>query len=406
MTALDSPHERFRRPGGRHQRQVVDHADDRRDPRGTACAPARTSRRTWARSPSGSRSTSGRCRRSASPRGAARGAGGRAGRPRARGRRPRDAVRGADRGGLLGARRGAGVDVAVVEAGLGGRYDATSVIEPAVVVLTNVGLEHTRWLGPDGAPHRRGEAGGRAGRRHARRGPARARRRSRSPSDRRASGARLSCRRTRLRGRAGRRPDFAVATPRGSLRGIVLRPLGALPAHELRARRGGGRGVPRPRWTRRRCAPRARARLARAARDRRRRPARASSTAPTIRRPRARCAPSLAERGRRAAVVARASRSSTTRTRRQCCRRCCRSATRVVFTRSSHRERCRRRRSRASARQLGGPPREVVAGPAAALDRARELAGADGAVLVTGSIYLLSDLVRGPRRSRGDRERA
>jgi len=40
------------------------------------------------------------------------------------------------------------VDVAVVEAGLGGRYDATSVIEPSVSVLTNVGLEHTRWLGP------------------------------------------------------------------------------------------------------------------------------------------------------------------------------------------------------------------------------------------------------------------
>ncbi|HEY4452610.1 MAG TPA: cyanophycin synthetase [Solirubrobacteraceae bacterium] len=40
------------------------------------------------------------------------------------------------------------VDVAVVEAGLGGRYDATSVIDPRVSVLTNVGLEHTRWLGP------------------------------------------------------------------------------------------------------------------------------------------------------------------------------------------------------------------------------------------------------------------
>jgi dihydrofolate synthase/folylpolyglutamate synthase len=41
-----------------------------------------------------------------------------------------------------------GVDVAVVEAGLGGRYDATSVIDSPVTVLTNVGLEHTRWLGP------------------------------------------------------------------------------------------------------------------------------------------------------------------------------------------------------------------------------------------------------------------
>ena len=40
------------------------------------------------------------------------------------------------------------VEVAVVEAGLGGRYDATAVVESTVTVLTNVGLEHTRWLGP------------------------------------------------------------------------------------------------------------------------------------------------------------------------------------------------------------------------------------------------------------------
>jgi dihydrofolate synthase/folylpolyglutamate synthase len=40
------------------------------------------------------------------------------------------------------------VEVAVIEAGLGGRYDATSVIEARVTALTNVGLEHTRWLGP------------------------------------------------------------------------------------------------------------------------------------------------------------------------------------------------------------------------------------------------------------------
>jgi dihydrofolate synthase / folylpolyglutamate synthase len=41
-----------------------------------------------------------------------------------------------------------GVEVAVIEAGLGGRYDATNVIPSRVQVLTNVGLEHTRWLGP------------------------------------------------------------------------------------------------------------------------------------------------------------------------------------------------------------------------------------------------------------------
>ena len=42
----------------------------------------------------------------------------------------------------------AGVDVAVVEAGLGGRYDATNVLPSPVRCSTNVGLEHTRWLGP------------------------------------------------------------------------------------------------------------------------------------------------------------------------------------------------------------------------------------------------------------------
>ena len=41
-----------------------------------------------------------------------------------------------------------GVQVAVVEAGLGGRYDATNVIPSRVQILTSVGLEHTRWLGP------------------------------------------------------------------------------------------------------------------------------------------------------------------------------------------------------------------------------------------------------------------
>jgi dihydrofolate synthase/folylpolyglutamate synthase len=40
-----------------------------------------------------------------------------------------------------------GVKVAVVEAGLGGRHDATNVLDARVVVLTNVSLEHTAVLG-------------------------------------------------------------------------------------------------------------------------------------------------------------------------------------------------------------------------------------------------------------------
>jgi dihydrofolate synthase/folylpolyglutamate synthase len=41
-----------------------------------------------------------------------------------------------------------GVEAAVIEAGLGGRFDASNVIPSKVQVLTSVGLEHTRWLGP------------------------------------------------------------------------------------------------------------------------------------------------------------------------------------------------------------------------------------------------------------------
>ena len=39
------------------------------------------------------------------------------------------------------------VEAAVVEAGLGGRYDATNVLRSRVVLLTSVGLEHTEVLG-------------------------------------------------------------------------------------------------------------------------------------------------------------------------------------------------------------------------------------------------------------------
>src|SRR5262249_2355750 len=39
------------------------------------------------------------------------------------------------------------LDAAVVEAGLGGRLDATNVLDARVVLLTNVSLEHTDVLG-------------------------------------------------------------------------------------------------------------------------------------------------------------------------------------------------------------------------------------------------------------------
>jgi dihydrofolate synthase/folylpolyglutamate synthase len=49
--------------------------------------------------------------------------------------------------GALLAFRDAGMEWAVLEAGLGARHDATSAAEPRAVVLTNVGLDHTEYLG-------------------------------------------------------------------------------------------------------------------------------------------------------------------------------------------------------------------------------------------------------------------
>jgi len=49
--------------------------------------------------------------------------------------------------GALGMFSAAGLSWAVLEAGLGARYDATSVVRPDAVVLTNVSIDHTEYLG-------------------------------------------------------------------------------------------------------------------------------------------------------------------------------------------------------------------------------------------------------------------
>jgi dihydrofolate synthase/folylpolyglutamate synthase len=41
----------------------------------------------------------------------------------------------------------AGIDVGVIEVGLGGRLDATNVIEPLASVITTIGLDHIQYLG-------------------------------------------------------------------------------------------------------------------------------------------------------------------------------------------------------------------------------------------------------------------
>jgi dihydrofolate synthase / folylpolyglutamate synthase len=59
----------------------------------------------------------------------------------------------------------AGVDVAVLEVGLGGRLDAVNIIDADVAIVTTVDLDHMDWLGPDRDSIGREKAGiARAGR--------------------------------------------------------------------------------------------------------------------------------------------------------------------------------------------------------------------------------------------------
>ncbi|MFP4024212.1 MAG: bifunctional folylpolyglutamate synthase/dihydrofolate synthase, partial [Thiohalospira sp.] len=39
------------------------------------------------------------------------------------------------------------IDLAVVETGMGGRLDSTNIIQPELSVITNIGLDHTQFLG-------------------------------------------------------------------------------------------------------------------------------------------------------------------------------------------------------------------------------------------------------------------
>jgi len=39
------------------------------------------------------------------------------------------------------------VDIAVLEVGLGGRLDATNIVDPALSIITDISLDHTEWLG-------------------------------------------------------------------------------------------------------------------------------------------------------------------------------------------------------------------------------------------------------------------
>ncbi|MGD0630010.1 MAG: folylpolyglutamate synthase/dihydrofolate synthase family protein [Terracidiphilus sp.] len=52
-----------------------------------------------------------------------------------------------------------GVDIAVLEVGMGGRLDATNIVDPLLSVITDISLDHTEWLGSTIAAITREKAG-------------------------------------------------------------------------------------------------------------------------------------------------------------------------------------------------------------------------------------------------------
>jgi dihydrofolate synthase/folylpolyglutamate synthase len=51
------------------------------------------------------------------------------------------------------------VQIAVLEVGMGGRLDATNIVDPLISVITDISLDHTEWLGPTIADITREKAG-------------------------------------------------------------------------------------------------------------------------------------------------------------------------------------------------------------------------------------------------------
>lgn len=272
------------------------------------------------------------------------------------------------------------VEVAVIEAGLGGRYDATNVIPSKVQAITSVGLEHTRWLGPtvgdiaeeklavvrDHATLVAGEL----------------------PPDARAVAERVAGERHARLVWAPRETDLALRA-RGAFqrRNFALAAaaaeafLGGLDAGALRA---AAAEVEVP------------GRLQQVAEspltlyDGAHNPAGARALADAL--------PEVLDGRPLTAVIGVLDDKDAAGMLGALLPLC----ERAVFTRSSNPRSLPPGTLETIAGQLGGPPSESVGAPHAALARAREIAGPGGAVLATGSIYLVADLVserRGARAS-------
>ena len=274
------------------------------------------------------------------------------------------------------------VEVAVVEAGLGGRYDATNVIPSKVQVLTSVGLEHTRWLGPtvtdiaeekldvvrdhatlvvagDLDPAAAAVAERVAAERHARlvRAPLNAGEPLRARgSFQRHNFALARAAAQEFMGRldeaAVRRAAAEVEVP-GRMQAVGERPLVIYDgAHN---------------------------------------PAGAAALAEAL--------PEVAGARRLVPVIGVLDDKDAAGMLRELLPL----AHAAVFTRSQNPRSLPPATLVTLAAQLGGPPAEAVADPRAAVARAREIAGPEGAVVATGSIYLIADLVRDQSHARASR---
>jgi dihydrofolate synthase/folylpolyglutamate synthase len=286
---------------------------------------------------------------------------------------------------------GAGVDAGIVEAGLGGRYDATSVISPRVAALTNVALEHTRWLGPTErhiaeeklavvAPAGTLVAG--------RLGAEALAVAERVTADREAH-LLLQGRDFELEG--AEQDRFAVRVGHELYDEIALRPLGTFQRFNFAVAVAASRqffGPLDPGAVREAAAGLTlQGRLEEVGNDPlvlvdgAHNPDAARALRPSLER--------IVGSRELIAVISVLDDKDAAGILSELLPLC----RRVVFTRSSHPRALPPATLASLCGQLTGTPAEVVSDPVAALDRARELAGHTGAVLVTGSLYLLSDLV-------------
>jgi dihydrofolate synthase / folylpolyglutamate synthase len=279
-----------------------------------------------------------------------------------------------------------GVEVAVIEAGLGGRFDATNVIPSKVQVLTSVSLEHTRWLGPTltdiaaeklAVVHDYGTlvvgplphavfavAQATAAERHARLvAPLAAEPSPAGAGEPRAQDLPL--------GAAGRFQHGNFALAAAAAEAFLGRPL-----DEKALRAAASETVVAGRLE-------AVGQDPLVLFDGAHNPSGATALAGSLpdvfgsRRPRVAVVGVLEDKDAAGMLETLLPHVD-----------------RVVFTRPANPRSLSPATLVTLAEKLGGPPAETVASPQPALERARELAGPDGVVLATGSIYLIADLVR------------